>query len=461
MKRIFSILFALALVLGVSLVAGPAAEAAPAQTVLWGVTGVNFGAVNEYSQVFKVDTATGTVTIVGAAAHLFSDIAATPNGNLYAVGRSTNDNIACPGGGASANFNDFYRLDPCTAAIVTAWDDVFTTAGFRHVNALSAENNTSLLAIEGGGICAGWSCTNAPQLLRITLDAGGNYVSITNLGTIAAAGANSMCCDGDLDQDPGTGKWYAGFWAPTGSEMVEVNLANPGLSTLRGQSLVSWQGGFAFLSSGTAYAGSWADKKLYTVNVLGGGNSVAWDLSGSLAGCIFGLSRSYPTVSTPTTTGTGTASFSGSQGCITDLTAVATPPAPPVVLPHGMFSFKVLCISPGATVTLTVTLPGPVPAGTRWWKYQGGSWYSLPIGGGGTSVITVTLKDWTPTQNGVGDEDSTGGLILDPGGPGPGPVGWETYPISKVRVLLPWIALFAFIAAGVSLLVLRRRRVQS
>jgi len=40
-------------------------------------------------------------------------------------------------------------------------------------------------------------------------------------------------------------------------------------------------------------------------------------------------------------------------------------------------------------------------------------------------------------------------------------VGWETYPISKVRVLLPWIALVAAIMAGASLLVLRRRRAQS
>jgi hypothetical protein len=37
-------------------------------------------------------------------------------------------------------------------------------------------------------------------------------------------------------------------------------------------------------------------------------------------------------------------------------------------------------------------------------------------------------------------------------------VGWETYPISKVRVLLPWIALLAAIVAGAGVLVLRRRR---
>jgi hypothetical protein len=38
------------------------------------------------------------------------------------------------------------------------------------------------------------------------------------------------------------------------------------------------------------------------------------------------------------------------------------------------------------------------------------------------------------------------------------PVGWETYPVNKLRVLLPWIGLLVAIIAGASLLVLRRRR---
>jgi hypothetical protein len=45
--------------------------------------------------------------------------------------------------------------------------------------------------------------------------------------------------------------------------------------------------------------------------------------------------------------------------------------------------------------------------------------------------------------------------------PRPPVVGWETYPVNKVRVLLPWIALIAAIMAGASLLVLRRRQAQS
>ena len=106
-------------------------------------------------------------------------------------------------------------------------------------------------------------------------------------------------------------------------------------------------------------------------------------------------------------------------------------------------------------MTLTVTLPGPVPAGSRWYKYQNGSWSSLPIGGGGTSVITVTFQD-----GGAGDAVMTpDGQIIDPGGPsGGGAVGWETFPISKVRVLLPWIALGLGIVAAISVLAFRRRR---
>jgi len=38
------------------------------------------------------------------------------------------------------------------------------------------------------------------------------------------------------------------------------------------------------------------------------------------------------------------------------------------------------------------------------------------------------------------------------------PVGWETYPINKLAVLAPWIALAAVIISGVSLLVLKQRR---
>jgi len=114
------------------------------------------------------------------------------------------------------------------------------------------------------------------------------------------------------------------------------------------------------------------------------------------------------------TTG-GTAYFSADNGNIVGLHATPTPPSPPATLPYGMFEIQVCCIPSGSTVTLNITLPGPVPVGTKWWKYHSGLWYSLPIGSdNGDNIITVTLTD------GVfpGDEDSIPGQITDPGGPG-------------------------------------------
>ena len=153
----------------------------------------------------------------------------------------------------------------------------------------------------------------------------------------------------------------------------------------------------------------------------------------------------------------GTASFTPDAGSITGLTAVPTPPGTPVALPHGMFSFTVTGIT--GQVTITIELPGAVPVGTKWWKYQSGGWYSLPIGDdNGDNIITITLTDNAFPD----DADATVGVILDDGGPGnPGPVGWETYPVNKVRVLLPWIALFAALIVGATLFLLRRRRAQS
>lgn len=167
-----------------------------------------------------------------------------------------------------------------------------------------------------------------------------------------------------------------------------------------------------------------------------------------------------PQMGVATSTGTGTASFSPDNGNIAELAARSVPTGSPanVVFPHGMFSFRVCCIT-GPTVTLNITLPGPVPVGSRWYKHQGGSWSSLPIGSDdGDSFITVTLHDGVFGE----DEDSYAGQITDDGGPGnPGPVGWETHPINKARVLQPWITLIATVMASVGLLVAKRRRAQS
>ena len=291
-RKIFSTFFALVLVLSFSLILAMPAAAAPPQSVLWGITGVNFGVESEYSEVFTVDITTGSVTVISGdeSDPLYSDIAVTPTGNLYAIGRSINDNVIAPNGNPRANFNDFFRLDPMTGAVIQEWTDVFTNEGFLHVNALSAESDTSLLAIEGGGVGTSWGDPNSPRLLRITLHASGDLDSITSLGFL-----NVDCSDGDLDRDPVTGKWYAGFWENEGSAMWEINVSNPSASTRISQSNIKWQGGFAFASNGAAYAGSWDNRNLYTVDVTSSGSTVANDLSEDLQGNIFGLSSQMPT----------------------------------------------------------------------------------------------------------------------------------------------------------------------
>jgi hypothetical protein len=151
----------------------------------------------------------------------------------------------------------------------------------------------------------------------------------------------------------------------------------------------------------------------------------------------------------------GTASFTPTQGSVEGLTAMPPPAPPPVALPYGMFNFTVCCFG-GSTATLNIMLPGPVPVGTKWYKYNGGAWDALPIGDdNGDAFITVTLTDNNP----IHDEDPTVGHIIDQGGPGyPGAVRWDTYSIDKIRVLLPWIALITSISAGFGLLFFRLRR---
>jgi|GEM_PF-3519099 len=164
------------------------------------------------------------------------------------------------------------------------------------------------------------------------------------------------------------------------------------------------------------------------------------------------------TMSVATSTGKGPASFSPDDGSIVHLEAMAPPATPPVVLRYGMFNFTICCFT-GSDVTLNITLPGSVPVGTKWYKYNGGAWDALDIGSDdGDNFITVTLVDDNP----IHDENPNPGQITDQAGPGfPGAVGWQTYPVSKARVLLPWVALLAGILAGGGLFVLRRRRAQS
>ena len=249
----------------------------------WGVTGVNW----QYSEVFLVDSATGNVTMVNNSTSnpIYSDIAETPNLNLYTIGMDTYQTQKAGNGSNRADFDTLYRLDPSTGAVLTQWSGIFDI----NVNALTAVNSTTLLAIEGGGVGPRWGDANNPALWQINLDASGNYVNKTSLGYLPID-----LSDGDIARDPTTGKYWAGFWQGAGSEMWEIDISSPANSNVGKNSNVCWDSGLAFTTGGVAYASSWADKKLYTIDLVNGGSSVAWDLSGSLAGNIYGLDVHIP-----------------------------------------------------------------------------------------------------------------------------------------------------------------------
>lgn len=98
-----------------------------------------------------------------------------------------------------------------------------------------------------------------------------------------------------------------------------------------------------------------------------------------------------------------------------------TLPAPGVAFPYGLFAFGLANCAPGAAVSMTLTLPQSLPAGTVYWKYgptpdnHVAHWYQVPATIAGNTV-TFTVVD-----GGLGDDDLTAnGSLIDAGGPGSG-----------------------------------------
>jgi hypothetical protein len=125
------------------------------------------------------------------------------------------------------------------------------------------------------------------------------------------------------------------------------------------------------------------------------------------------------TQSTNTATGTGVATFTTNGGSITGLTAFNYTPCgikPSLSFLNGFFSFNITNITPGSTVTITITLPINMPTNTQYWKCINEQWVditSLLGDNDGDNVLTLTLSD-----GGLGDADgAANGTIVDPGGP--------------------------------------------
>jgi hypothetical protein len=133
-----------------------------------------------------------------------------------------------------------------------------------------------------------------------------------------------------------------------------------------------------------------------------------------------------------------------------------------------------LCLGTTSGDTLITSAPGD------WREITLGSGYGLSAGTTYAIVVRATSGNWgnhvwwrvdgsSPTYVGgmyllsmdSGSSWTSGAaydLMFEEWG-NPMAVGWEPYPVNKLAVMAPWIALLAAVAAGASLLVLRRRRV--
>lgn len=132
----------------------------------------------------------------------------------------------------------------------------------------------------------------------------------------------------------------------------------------------------------------------------------------------------------------------------------ATPPAG-VTFPHGVVDFTTTSTcTPGGTLTVTLTYPNALPAGTQFWKYgpatagASPSWYVHPATIAG-NTITYSLTD-----NGQGDSNDTAGQITDPGGPGVS----GSAAIAGIPTLSQWgVMALAALMALATFMKLRRR----
>ncbi|GAB4088480.1 Lcl C-terminal domain-containing protein [Hydrogenophaga soli] len=167
-------------------------------------------------------------------------------------------------------------------------------------------------------------------------------------------------------------------------------------------------------------------------------------------------SYTAPTPSGSSTSGNVTTTLSGGGAASCAMVSVAyqsansvgaAPPAG-VSFPAGVVNFTTTGCAVGGTVTVTLTYPSALPAGTRLYKYgpatagASPSWYEHPATIGGNTIT------YSVTDNGVGDSNNTAGVITDPAGAGVPGGGAEG--VAGVPTLSQWALLLLAGLVGVA-----------
>lgn len=129
--------------------------------------------------------------------------------------------------------------------------------------------------------------------------------------------------------------------------------------------------------------------------------------------------------SSSSSTGSGTISMTTPAGSVSSMNPISesslpTAGKPSTPFPHGFTSWTVSGLSPGQTVTVTMTYPANIPINSKYWKVIGTTWTdatSIVGDNDGDNVLTLTIQDGGPF-----DTNPTPGVISDPGGPSPPPL---------------------------------------
>jgi hypothetical protein len=259
MKKALVFIVATAVVLSL----GTAANAA----TIYGVTGPS-GVTSGGGEVFKIDTSTSnpTITLLGMypTSNSYGDIAVTPSGRLYVVG-----NV-----GGSGWATGIGELDPENGSL--EWSNMLSATG-TNFNALTAESDTSLLAVQGG-------TGGSADLYRLNLDNNGYYIGKTLLGTIDAQ-SNS---GGDITKTP-SGSYIAA--TNNGTDIYEFSASSP-LTATKACDIVGidWVGALAYdYATGKLYCGKFQGSTLYTLNLSTGVTTAVTTTGYTLTKGIFGL----------------------------------------------------------------------------------------------------------------------------------------------------------------------------
>src|SRR5262249_33630699 len=120
-------------------------------------------------------------------------------------------------------------------------------------------------------------------------------------------------------------------------------------------------------------------------------------------------SGSTASASAESATGAGPVTFATSAGGFESLVPVAEGSLPldgkpaGLTFPYGFFSWNVVGLTPGQTITVTATYPASIPGGGQYWKVINGEWTdATPLLGDddGDRILTLTITD-----GGLGDGD--------------------------------------------------------